>query len=106
MFVVERTVKLEKGFIDIHKEKMNEYSPIFKSPGFVKREVLISTTNKEFDLIKTLVYFNDKKAYYVWEGSPEHIKMHKEKKENPVKPVEVISVERNYYEHFITNMHE
>jgi heme oxygenase (staphylobilin-producing) len=41
------------------------------------------------------VYFKDKKAYYLWEGSPEHIASHKKPQE---KPEGILNIEHLTYE--------
>ena len=97
MFVIIRTMKIEKGYLDIYKEQATKKSLVANSKGFVKREVLVSTKHKSYDVIQNLIYFENKKAYYVWQGSPEHIAMHKNKKHDE-KPEGLISITKEEYE--------
>lgn len=99
MYVIIRTMKIEKGYLDKYTENFKKDSPITKSKGFVKKELYVSSKEKEYDIVSTHIYFEDKKAFYVWEGSPEHIQMHKERKQgNHVKPEEVIEVTRQAFD--------
>lgn len=103
MYIIVRTMKIEKGYLDRFKENFSKPSPITKSPGFVKKEMLVSTKEKDFDLVQNKIYFKDKKAFYVWEGSPEHIALHRNKdKEHMQKPEGLIEVSREAYELVLT----
>ncbi|VEU81014.1 antibiotic biosynthesis monooxygenase family protein [Haploplasma axanthum] len=107
MFVIVRTMKVEKGYIDSFKERFSKTSPLLKSPGFIKRELLVSTKDKDFDIIQMMIYFKDKKAFYVWEGSPEHIALHRNKDdEHNKKPEGIIEAKRETFEVIATQEHE
>ena len=99
MYVISRMIKIEKGYDQTIVERFNKPSPIFKFKGFIKREILLDKKNKAYDVLNISTYFEDKKAFYRWEGSPEHIQLHKDRKHIPnQKPEGVISVEAHYYE--------
>lgn len=79
MYVVVRTLKLQKGLREQYTERFSKPSIVTKAKGFIRRDVLFNQRDKEFDVCRVLIYWQDKKAFYEWEGSPEHIAMHKNK---------------------------
>lgn len=83
MYVVVRTMKVKKGFDEVIINNFNKPTIVENSPGFVKRELMYDKKNQDFDIYKTFIYFKDRKAFYIWQGSPEHIASHKNKKEKP-----------------------
>lgn len=97
MYVVVRVMKVQKGFSDKITEGFLSKNAMSQSPGFVKSNLLIDRKNPEYDLYRQEIFWLDKKAFFVWEGSPEHILMHKEKK-NHTKPEEIIETSRETYE--------
>jgi heme oxygenase (staphylobilin-producing) len=99
MYIIVRTMKVKKGFRDKIVERFLEPSPVTKSPGFVKSELLVNTKDPEFDLYRQSIYWQDKKAFYIWEGSPEHIAMHRDPNhKHHQKPEEIIEVTREAFE--------
>jgi len=99
MYVISRLIKIEKGSTEQLLKKFNRQSPVFNFKGFVKREVLFNKKNEDFDVVNISTYFEDKTAFYRWEGSPEHIAMHKDKNnDHHKKPEGVIGVDVNYFE--------
>ncbi len=99
MYVIVRIMKVQKGFQEKIVERFLTPSPVTKSPGFIKSEILFDKKNPEYDVYRQSIYWQDKKAFYVWEGSPEHIALHRDKN-NPhhQRPEEVIEVSRETYE--------
>jgi heme oxygenase (staphylobilin-producing) len=92
-------IKVEKDSSTEIVDRFNHDSPMLTFQGFVKREILIDKKNKAFDVINISTYFKNKKAFYQWEGSPEHIALHKDPKNNHhKKPEGVLGVEAHYYE--------
>ncbi|MDY0278075.1 MAG: antibiotic biosynthesis monooxygenase, partial [Acholeplasma sp.] len=107
MYVIIRTMKIEKGYLDSFKERFMKPSPLHKSPGFVKREMYAQTKNSDFDILKVMIFFEDKKAYYAWEGSPDHIAMHKDKNhENHTQPEGLIEASREAFTLVAEQPHE
>lgn len=99
MYVISRMIKVEKSYTEALIERFNKPSPIFKFKGFLKREILIDKKNKAFNVINISTYFEDKKAFYRWEGSPEHIALHKDKNHtHHQKPEGVLGVEAHFYD--------
>lgn len=95
MYVVVRIMKVKKGFDEEVINNFKKKSIVEQSPGFVKRELMYDKKNEEYDLFKTYIYFKDRKGFYVWQGSPEHIASHKNKKE---KPEYLISLTKETYD--------
>ncbi|VEU82039.1 antibiotic biosynthesis monooxygenase family protein [Acholeplasma hippikon] len=99
MYVLVRVMKVKKGFQDKVLERFLNPSVMAKSKGYVKSELMIDKKNPEYDLYRQSVYWEDKKAFYVWEGSPEHIAMHRDKNSaHHQKPEEIIEVTRESYD--------
>ena len=54
-----------------------------------------------------MTYFQTKKDFYRWEGSPKHIAMHKDKaNDHNKKPEGVIEVTRSSLEHILTKSYD
>ncbi len=79
MYVIVRTLRLQKGLREQYTQRFSMPSPVTKAKGFIRRDVLFSQRDKEYDVCRIIIYWQDKKAFYAWEGSPEHIAMHKNK---------------------------
>jgi len=78
VYIISRILKFEKGKYTTTIEKLKHKSPLLSAQGFVKRDILLDDTHKDFDILRIMVYFTDIKAFYKWEGSPEHIQMHRQ----------------------------
>jgi heme oxygenase (staphylobilin-producing) len=99
MYVISRLVKVEKSCTADLIARFDKASPMITFKGFVKREILLDKKNKAFDFVNISTYFENKKSFYKWEGSPEHIALHKNKEsDHHKKPKGVISSEAHYYE--------
>lgn len=99
MHVISRVIKVEKPFTNKLIEKFNHDSPVFNFDGFIKREILLDSNNKDFDVVNISTYFKDKEAHVAWQKSPQHIEMHKNKTHSHhEKPEGVLSVEAHFYE--------
>ncbi|CCV64151.1 conserved hypothetical protein [Alteracholeplasma palmae J233] len=107
MYVIVRTMKMVKGNKEQVAQRFSNPSPVTKSPGFIRMEVLFSGKNPEYDIYQTMIYWTDKKAFYVWEGSPEHIAMHRNKDhEHNKRPEGILEVTHEAYEMIASKEHE
>ncbi len=106
MYIIVRITKVQKGFGEQMKERFLSPSPIDQSPGFVKRELLFNGKNPDYDELRTMFYFEDKKAFYIWEGSPAHIAMHKNRDPQAQRPAEILEVTKEVYELIASKSHE
>jgi heme oxygenase (staphylobilin-producing) len=79
MFVISRVFKCQKREHSIYKDYFLKQSPLDHFKGFIKKELLINDKDKDFDIVRLYVFFESKKAFYEWEGSPMHIALHKDK---------------------------
>lgn len=95
MYIVVRVMKVVKGFDEEIINNFKRPAIIENSPGFIKRELMYDKKDNEFDLFRTYIYFENRKAYYVWQGSPEHIAMHKDKR---AKPEYLIEMKKETYD--------
>lgn len=99
MYVVVRTMKVKKGHQEDVVERFSKRNLMSKSEGYVKSFLLLDSKHKDYDLFRQEIYWKDKRAFFVWEGSPEHIAMHKVKKESGhERPEEILEVTRETYE--------
>lgn len=99
MYVVVKVSKVKKGFEEVIKEKFSKQSAVQQSPGFIKSELLIDKKAKDYDLVRQQIYFEDRKAYYVWQGSPAHVEAHKYQRENNIpKPEYIIEGSKEEYD--------
>lgn len=83
MYIISRVFKFEKGKYTTIIEKFKHKGPLIHARGFIKRDVLLDEHQKDYDVLRIMIYWEDQKAYYAWEGSPDHIAMHKAQKEQP-----------------------
>jgi len=103
MFIVNRTMKVNKEFTDSVLERLEKPSVISSFDGYLKTEIFVDKKNKEYDVVLSIIYFKSKTDFYRWEGSPEHIAMHKDKNHQHNKKQEgVIEVTRSSYDHVQT----
>ena len=79
LYIVSRIFSFHKGIDHTAVEQFNHPSMMKHFPGFIRRDVLLNTKNPDIDEVRILVYWESKQAYYRFEGSPEHIQMHKDK---------------------------
>ncbi len=99
MYIISRMIKIEKDYTQKLIDKFDKVSPVFQFKGFVKREISVDHTQKQFDLVNISTYFENKEAYLQWESSPEHIAMHKDKNHfHHQKPEGVIGINAHFYE--------
>ncbi|MFA7417029.1 MAG: antibiotic biosynthesis monooxygenase [Acholeplasma sp.] len=99
MYVVVRILKVKKNHQADVIERFMSRNLMSKSKGYVKSILLLDSKHKDFDLFRQEIYWTDKRAFFVWEGSPEHIAMHKNRKEQGIKrPEEIIEMSRETYE--------
>ena len=99
MYVIVRTMKVQKGFQEEMTERFLKPGAIQKSPGFIRSEMLFDKKHPEYDVYRQYIFWKDKKAFYVWEGSPEHIAMHRNKDSEHNKKFEaIIEVTRESYD--------
>ncbi|MDY0210082.1 MAG: antibiotic biosynthesis monooxygenase [Acholeplasma sp.] len=77
MYIIEQSMKFEKGYKEVLLAKYQQPFILQQVEGFIKREVLINESSKDYDLLIIKVYFSSRQAYINWEGSDLHKSMHK-----------------------------
>ena len=82
MYVISRVLTCQKRECSKYKDYFLKESPLDHFKGFVKKELMINLNHKDLDEIRFSVFFESKKAFYEWEGSPEHIALHRDKNSN------------------------
>ncbi|WP_162146899.1 antibiotic biosynthesis monooxygenase family protein [Acholeplasma granularum] len=97
MYVVVRIMKVTKNHQEEVIKRFLNKNLMSKSPGYIKSLLLLDSKGKDYDVFRQEIFWKDKRAFFVWEGSPEHIAMHKNKT-NHSKPEEIIEVSRETYE--------
>lgn len=78
MYVISRVFKCEKRHHSLYKDFFFKPSPLNQFKGFVKKELMMNN-HQNHDIVRLSVFFESKKSFYQWEGSPEHIALHKDK---------------------------
>lgn len=91
MYIIAKNFRVEQAHLNSFLERLQGDSPILTFDGFEKREIMSTKTIDGVVTVRMVIYFTDKKAYYRWEGSKEHIAMHQQKHEKPVGLVGVSS---------------
>lgn len=104
MYVIVRTMKTEKNFQQTFKSQFESPFILQDVDGFIKREVLLDSKNKDFDIFKVSIYFESREAYINWESSDLHKSMHKDKKEKKEIPG-LIEANRETYLVISTTLH-
>ncbi len=97
MYIVSKTFHVQEAHLNTFLERFKKESPLLTFDGFEKREIAIRTTNG-ISFVRMSIYFTDKNAYYRWEASPAHIKMHQEKKEKPEGLIDVVKDKYEVYQ--------
>lgn len=99
MYVVVRIMKVKKNHQEVVTKRFMNQTLMSKSEGYIKSILMVDQKHKDYDLFRQEIYWVDKRAFFVWEGSPEHIAMHKAKKEaGHTRPEEIIEFSRETYE--------
>lgn len=99
MYVVVRIMKVKKNHQELVTKRFMNQTLMSKSKGYVKSILMVDQKHKEYDLFRQEIYWEDKRAFFVWEGSPEHIAIHKaHKASGHVRPEEIIEVSKETYE--------
>lgn len=107
MYVIERKMKVEKAHSDSVVERLSKPSIITKFKGFEKIDIFVNKKHSDYNEITVMTYFQTKKDFYRWEGSPKHIAMHKDKaNDHNKKPEGVIEVTRSSLEHILTKSYD
>lgn len=99
MYVISRVFSFEKGYRENIIEKFSKPPVMLHFPGFIRRDVLFSQKDPAKDIVRMVIYWESKEAFYRFEGSPEHIAMHKDKHNaHNQKPEGLIDISREAYE--------
>lgn len=78
MFVMTRTIKIQKGNSDKLVARFSGESPMDSMDGLVDVSVLVNDKNKEYDEVLVLIRWESQEAWKNWEKSDAHIQGHKE----------------------------
>ncbi len=99
MYIISRMLYVQKACTEDVLKRLKTDSPVLSFDGFVRREIYIEKPRKEtFDYIRFDIAFENKKAFYRWEGSPEHIAMHRDKHHGHGTKIEgIIKVESHHF---------
>lgn len=79
MYVISRVLSFEKGINDTIIDQLHQPSIMRHFKGFIRRDVLLNQKLPDRDLVRIFVYWETKEDYYRFEGSKEHIAMHKDR---------------------------
>ena len=96
MFLVTRTLTLQKGFADSYVERLSRHGLVNEFPGFVRKEVLVNRVSHEFDVVRVMMYWRSKEDHMAWEKSPQHIAQHKAQHGLPRAPEMIAMVKETF----------
>lgn len=82
MYVISRVFKCTKREHVLYKDFFLKPTPMNHFKGFLKKEVMVNSHHVDYDEVRLFIFFESKKAFYQWEGSPEYIALHKDKNSN------------------------
>ena len=106
MYVISRVMSFQKGNDEQIKRVAQKSNIMSTFPGFVRKDVLLDQRDPEKDIVRILVYWENKQAFYKFEGSKEHIEMHKNKDHaHNHKPEGLIEVVREAYQVIHSDVH-
>lgn len=97
MFVMMRTITVEKGNADKVVERFSGPGKMDGREGLVDVSVMVNKRAKEHDEVVVLIRWESEEAWKAWEKSPEHIQGHRDSK-GKTPPEYVIGTTVNLYD--------
>ncbi|WMT41656.1 antibiotic biosynthesis monooxygenase [Paenibacillus sp. D2_2] len=96
MFIMTRTMLIEKGNSDKVIERFSQPGPMDEMEGLIDISVMVNKKSKEQEEVVTVIRWESEEAWKNWEKSPAHIEGHRQKKgQQP--PSYIISTSVNLY---------
>lgn len=96
MFVMTRTMLIEKGNSDKVLARFSAESPIDQMDGLVDISVMVNRKSKEHEEVVVIIRWESQEAWKNWEKSDAHIQGHRDNKGQP--PSFIISTTVNMYD--------
>lgn len=99
MFVLQRTVVVQKGFADKVVERFGAPGILEQNEGFIDLSVMVKEGKRgdEHDEVLVVIRWDSKDAWKNWEKSDAHIQGHREKRGKP-QPEFIVSTAHAAYE--------
>lgn len=77
MFVMTRTIEVEKGYSDQVVSRFSEESPMHEMDGLIDVSVMVNKKSKEIDEVVVIIRWESQEAWKNWEKSDAHIAGHR-----------------------------
>ncbi|GIP52826.1 MULTISPECIES: antibiotic biosynthesis monooxygenase [Paenibacillus] len=97
MFIMTRTILVEKGNSDKVVARFSGEGPMDNMDGLVDISVMVNTKSKEQEEVVVVIRWESQEAWKNWEKSDAHIQGHKENR-GKQPPAYVLSTEVKLYE--------
>jgi len=97
LFVMTRTIRVEKGNSDKVVARFNEPSPMHEMDGLIDVSVMVNTKSKEEEEVVVIIRWESQEAWKNWEKSDAHIQGHKDNR-GKQPPAFVLGTEVKMYE--------
>lgn len=97
MFIMTRTILVEKGNSDKVVARFSGEGPMDNMDGLVDISVMVNTKSKEQEEVVVVIRWESQEAWKNWEKSDAHIQGHKENR-GKQPPEYVLSTEVKLYE--------
>ncbi|MGG6312762.1 antibiotic biosynthesis monooxygenase [Paenibacillus macerans] len=97
MFVMTRTMLIEKGNSDKVLARFSAESPVDQMEGLVDISVMVNRKSQEYEEVIVVIRWESQEAWRNWEKSDAHIQGHKNSRGQPP-PSFIVSTSVNMYE--------
>ncbi|MNZ55119.1 Heme-degrading monooxygenase HmoA [compost metagenome] len=99
MFVMTRTIVVEKGNSDKVVNRFSADSPMHEMDGLVDVSVMVNRKSKEQEEVVVVIRWESVEAWKNWEKSDAHLEGHRKARESGQQPPEyIISTTVNLYD--------
>jgi len=97
VFVMIRTIAVEKGHAGKVVERFSQPGKLDEREGLIDVSVMVNKRAKENDEVVVLIRWESEEAWKAWEKSPEHIQGHRDSK-GKTPPEYVLSTTVNLFD--------
>ncbi|HBX45426.1 monooxygenase family protein [Limibacterium fermenti] len=99
MYIVYRDIKAEKDVSNLVIDMFSEPSLMESANGFIRTEILLDKSDRYFDKIKVVSYWENKESLKKWQTSKAHLEMHKSFRNTKYSSLDFTSIEQTFEEY-------
>ena len=98
MFVIMRTITVEKGYADQVVERFSRRGAVHSFEGFIDSNVMVRQARRQekHDEVVVMIRWRSQEDWKNWEKSPEHIQGHRERQGQTPPEYVISSVSARY----------